>query len=254
LSNETELIYISQSRKIKHLLIPTHSMNCLIVDDDNLSRTFFEDMVKQSDQFTGIKNCSSSLEAMNILKKEDIDVLFLDVEMPKMSGIEMLKALEWVPQVILTTSHQKYAIDAFELNVLDYLVKPITLPRLMKALAKVKDPADSKDQVSAEQEYVFIKKNFMLIKVPVKDILWIEAAGDYITIHTKAEQFLLHATLKSLEAKLHVNKFARVHRSYMVQLDNVNKVEGNTIYINDTSIPIGAFYRENFIGRITTFQ
>ncbi|HXP48585.1 MAG TPA: LytTR family DNA-binding domain-containing protein [Bacteroidia bacterium] len=225
-------------------------MNCIIVDDDDASKAVLTQMIKQVDYLTVIKTCSNPLEAMSILKNEDIDLLFLDIEMPGMSGMEMLKALDKRPQVILITSHKEYALDAFDLNVVDYLIKPITLPRFLKALSKIK--SDTEEQLSTSRDFFFIKKNSVLNKVPVNDILWIEALGDYITIYTKDERFILHSTLKSLESKLHADKFIRVHRSYIVQIDNIKKVEDTTIFINDNSIPVGALYKENFIKRINT--
>jgi DNA-binding LytR/AlgR family response regulator len=229
-------------------------MNCIIVDDDDASRSALVQIVKQVDYLTVVKTCSNPLEAMNALKKEDVDILFLDIEMPEMTGMEMLKALDNRPQVILTTSHKEYALDAYDLNVIDYLIKPVTLPRFLKAMAKIKDASGSDDQVSAGQDYFFIKKDSVLTKVPIKDILWIEALGDYITVHTRDQRFILHATLKSLEGKLPPNKFVRVHRSYIVQVDNVKKVEDTTIFINEVSIPVGALYKENFIKRLNTLQ
>src|ERR1700733_9965459 len=160
-------------------------MNCIIVDDDDISRSALAQITKQVEYLTLIKTCSSPLEAMNVLKKEEVDVIFLDIEMPEMSGMDMLKALDNRPQVILTTSHKEYALDAYDLNVVDYLVKPVTLPRFLKAMAKVKSTSEAGDNVSAGQDFFFIKKDSILTKVPVKDILWIESLGDYITVHTK---------------------------------------------------------------------
>lgn len=229
-------------------------MNCIIVDDDDASRSLLMQIAKQVDYLTVIQTCSNSLEAMNILNKEDVDVIFLDIEMPEMNGMEMLKALDNRPYVILTTSHTEYALDAYELNVIDYLVKPVTLPRLLKALAKVNGPSNLKEQISTGRDYFFIKKDSALTKLPIKDILWIEALGDYVTIHLKEQKFILHATLKAIEGKLPANKFVRVHRSYIVQIDNIKTVEDTTIFINDTSIPIGAIYKENFIKRLNPLQ
>lgn len=228
-------------------------MNCIIVDDDDASRATLAQIAKQVDYLNVVKTCTTPLEAMNVLKKEDIDVIFLDIEMPEMSGIDLLKALDNKPQVILTTSHKEYALDAYDLNVTDYLIKPVTLPRFLKAMAKIKT-AQSSDNISASQDFFFIKKDSVLTKVPVTDILWIEALGDYITVHTKDQRFVIHATLKSIESKLPANKFVRVHRSYIVQIDNVRKVEDTTIYINETSIPVGALYKESFIKRLNTLQ
>jgi DNA-binding LytR/AlgR family response regulator len=229
-------------------------MNCIIVDDDNASITVFKQLAKQVDYLTIVQTCSNPLEAMNILTKEDIDVLFLDIEMPGMSGIDMLRALDNRPHVILTTSHKEHAVDAFDLNVVDYLVKPITLPRLLKALTKVKALSNKKDKVSTEKNFFFIKKDSTLTNLHVKDILWIEALGDYITINTNNQRFVLHVTLKAVESKLPASKFVRVHRCYIVHIDNIRTIEDTTIYINETSIPIGALYKENFIKRLNTLQ
>ena len=229
-------------------------MKCIIVDDDEISRLALTKLVEQVNSLSLLQVCSGSVEALNYLNAEKVDLILLDIEMPEMSGMEMLRALDTRPQVILITSHTEYALDAFDLNVVDYLIKPITLPRFLKALSKVKGSSDMKEQFSMSRDYFFIKKNSVLNKVPVKDILWIEALGDYITIHTKDERFILHSTLKSLENKLNTSKFVRVHRSYIVQIDNVKKVEDTTIFINDQSIPIGAIYKENFIKQINTLQ
>jgi len=226
-------------------------MNCIIVDDDEASRNILVQLAKHVDTLNVVRTCSSPIEAIKALKEETVDLLFLDIEMPEMTGMELLKALDNKPMVIFTTSHKEYAVDAFEMNVVDYLIKPVTLPRFLKAVAKA-EVTESKDVVSTKQEYFFIKKDSVLTKVPIKDILWIEALGDYITVHTKDQRFMLHATLKSIEGKLPSNKFVRVHRSYIVQIDNVKQVEDTTIYINETSIPVGALYRENFIKRLNT--
>jgi DNA-binding LytR/AlgR family response regulator len=229
-------------------------MNCIIVDDDDASRKVLSHLIKQTDFLNEVAACPNPVEAMKVLQKQEIDLVFLDIEMPEMTGMDMLKTLENRPGVILTTSHKEYALDAFNLNVIDYLVKPVELPRFIKAVNKAKDLISVKDQVSANREYFFIKKDSVLTKVPVKDILWIEALGDYITVHTKEQRFILHATLKSIENKLPADKFIRVHRSYIVQMDNVKLVEDTTIYINDVSIPVGAMYKENFIKHLNPLQ
>jgi DNA-binding LytR/AlgR family response regulator len=156
----------------------------------------------------------------------------------------MLKSFE-MPSAILTTSHKEFALDAFEHNIVDYLVKPITLPRFMKAVEKARAAYKKKNE-TGEKDYFFIKKDSVHTKIPTKDILWIEALGDYLTVHTINERFVLHLTLKSIENKLPPDKFVRVHRSFIVHVDNISTIEDTTIYINDVSVPIGALYKENF--------
>jgi DNA-binding LytR/AlgR family response regulator len=229
-------------------------MNCIIVEDDDASRNALIHLAKQVQNLTIVKACSDPVEAFDILANGDIQLMFLDVEMPGMNGLEMLKALDKKPHVILTTSHSKYAMDAYELDVIDYLVKPITLPRFIKAVNKVKEYWDSDNDFSMNKEYFFIKKNSVLTKVLIKDILWIEALGDYIKMHARDQEFVLHTTLKALEEKLPANKFIRIHRSYIVQIDSVRVVEDTTVYINDISIPIGTVYKEEFIKQLNLIQ
>lgn len=231
-------------------------MKCMIVDDDEMSRNGLRQVVEQVDFLKVAAVCNGPLEAMDILKKEKIDLVFLDIEMPGMSGIDLLKTLENRPLVIMTTSHKEYALDAFEYNVVDYLVKPVQLPRFLKAVNKAKELYDhSRSSIaSGDKDYFFIKNNSVMTKVHIKDILWIEALGDYITIVTAAKKYVLHLTLKAIGEKLPADKFVRVHRSYIVTVDNISAVEDTTIYINSTPIPVGALYRENFLKRLNLLQ
>ena len=222
-------------------------MKSIIIDDDEACRTVLTQLVKQVDylELAGIFN--GPAEALTILKKENIDLVFLDIEMPEMSGMQMLKSID-MPPAILTTTHKEFALDAFEYNIIDYLVKPIQLPRFIKAVEKAKDYNNKINSATAgiDKDYFFIKKDSVLNKVPVKDILWIEALGDYLTVHTFDKKYVIHLTLKAIETKLPRDKFIRVHRSHIVNIDNVGMVEDTTIYINNTPIPVGALYKENF--------
>jgi DNA-binding LytR/AlgR family response regulator len=221
-------------------------MNCIIIDDDNASRSVLTQLVKQVDYLQLQNVCSSPLEAIGVLKHGNVDLVFLDVEMPEMTGMEMLKSMD-MPATILTTTHKEYALDAFEHNIVDYLVKPILLPRFLKAVEKAHNHIKKHTtHTTIDKDYFFIKKDSVLNKVPLKDILWIEALGDYLAIHTFDKKYVVHLTLKAIEGKLH-DKFVRVHRSYIVNIDNVGMVEDTTIYINNTPIPVGALYRENFV-------
>jgi len=225
-------------------------MNCIIIDDDEASRNLLTQLIKQVTNLELIKVYSNPVEAFNVIQDVKTDLVFLDIEMPEFSGIEMLKAIEVMPQVILTSSHTKYALDAFDLNVVDYLVKPVSLDRFMKAISRVSKNLKRNSLTNVGKDFLFIKKNSVLEKVLIKDILWIEAFGDYTKINTKDQRFIIHSTLKSLEDKLPADKFVRSHRSYIIQIDSVKMVEDTTAYINDVSIPIGTMYKENFIRRL----
>src|SRR5688572_156899 len=228
-------------------------MNCIIVDDEEMSRNAMKHLVEQIGYLQLVKVCHDSSEAIETLKKNKIDLVFLDIEMPGMSGIELIQSLETRPLIILTTSHKEYALDAFEYNVVDYLVKPVNEPRFKKAVEKAQEFFDSSQDVKitpAEKEYFFIKHNSVLTKVLLKDILWIEALGDYITINTVNKKYVLHLTLKAIEGKLPPDKFVRVHRSYIAAIDNISAVEDTTISISNKLIPVGALYKDNFIKKL----
>ncbi len=227
-------------------------MRCIIVDDEEMSRTALTHLVEQVDYLHLTGQCSNAMDASNFLEKERIDLMFLDVEMPEMTGLEFLRNLSHPPLVILTTSHTKYALDAFEHNVVDYLVKPIQLARFMKATNKAREIFESNaaEVTSDKKDYFFVRTGGVLNKIKINDILYIEALGDYITIFTVDKKYVLHMTLKAIEGKLPPRKFVRVHRSFMVAVDNVSSVEDTTIYIREKPIPVGALYRENFMKRL----
>jgi DNA-binding LytR/AlgR family response regulator len=227
-------------------------MNCVIIDDEEISRNILIKLIQQVEYLNLIKACSGPIEGLEILRAQTVDLLFLDVEMPEMSGIDLIRSLETKPLVIMTTSHKKYAFDAFECNVVDYLVKPVEVTRFMKAVSKARDFfMNSRSRITAtEKDYCFIKSNYVLTKLLYKDILWIEALGDYVTINTATKKYILHLTLKAMEGKLSSEKFVRVHRSFIVMLEHISAVDDTTIYVQNKSIPVGALYRENFMKKL----
>lgn len=227
-------------------------MNCIIVDDEEMSRSALTHLIRQANFLKLVKSCNSAVEASNFIGSEKVDLVFLDIEMPEMSGIEFIKSMETPPLIILTTSHKEYALAAFEYNVVDYIVKPIQLPRFLKAVSKAKEIQEGlRNHITAsDKEYFFIKSNSVMSKVRLKDILWIEALGDYITVNTVQKKYVIHLTLKALESKLPPEKFIRVHRSFMIAVDNITAVEDTTIYINNKAIPVGAIYRDGFLKRL----
>jgi DNA-binding LytR/AlgR family response regulator len=185
--------------------------------------------------------CESALEAFNILKQEHIDLVFLDIEMPEMSGLDLLRNLEKHPIVIFCTAQEKYAVEAFELNVADYLVKPYTKARFMAAVSRAKEIFDSRQQQveTSEKDYIFIRSNSVLTKIVINEIGYIQALGDYINIYVGDKRHTVHMTLKAIEDKLPPEKFYRVHRSYLINLDKIDSVEKETAYIDKHPIPIG---------------
>ena len=227
-------------------------MKCIIVDDNKAARTALKHLVSQVDFLEIMFECSSALEGYNILKRESIDLVFLDVEMPEMTGLELLKNLEKRPIVILITAKKEYAIEGFELNVADYILKPVALPRLMTAVSRAKEIFDSKtSQIDvSDKEFVFIRDKGVLTKLKIENIEYIQALGDYITIYTQEKKHTIHITLGAIEQKLPSDKFYRLHRSYLVALNKVDSVEQETAYINKHPIPIGEQYKKALLEKL----
>lgn len=231
-------------------------MNCIVVDDDKLARTAIRILIEQVDFLQLQQECATPVEAFNFLQKDDIDLVFLDVEMPEMSGIELIKNLEKRPIIILITSKEDYAVEAFELNVADYIIKPVTLPRFTRAVSKAKELFDSKDHMvdtnEKDKNYIFVRSNSILTKIKLNDITFIHAMGDYISIYTgeKDKCCTIHCTMKVIEDKLPANKFFRLHRSYLVALDHIDSVEENTAYVGKNFLPIGEPFKKKLLKKL----
>lgn len=221
-------------------------MNCLIVDDNKLARTAMKQLASHVEQLHVAGECSSAMEAYNFLQKEKIDLLLLDIEMPGMSGLELTRNLgKKRPVIIFTTVKKDYAVEAFELNVADYLIKPVQPARFIQAIEKAREITDSnlRELQVSDTEFVFIRDNGVLKRIKTEDILFLEAMGDYVKLNTPQKFHAIHTTLKALEEKLPPGKFMRVHRSYIVALDKIESIEDGTIIINKHAIPVADAYR-----------
>ncbi|MFZ5552606.1 MAG: LytR/AlgR family response regulator transcription factor [Bacteroidota bacterium] len=223
-------------------------MRCIIVDDDELSRNIMEDLVAETD-LELVKTCSSAMEAFNVLKAEEIDLIFLDVDMPKMSGIDLIKALEVLPQIILITSHAEYAVESYEYDVTDFIVKPISNTRFLKAVEKAKKNIARPSEIThgATAKTLFIKTDSRLVQVHTKNILYIEALGNYVNVYTTAGKYIVLSTMKDIESRLTPPDFMRVHRSFIVRLDKIESIEDNFITINQKNIPIGKNFKDELM-------
>ena len=221
-------------------------MNCIIVDDNLMARMAMRKLIEQVKDLSLVAECENAMAAYNIVNQKPVDVLFLDIEMPGMTGIELTKNLKTKsPFIIFTTAKPDYAVDAFELNVIDYLVKPIEPSRFLKAVDRLKEAFESnKEQVQVrDKEFVFIKDNGVLKKVSSDDIQYLEAMGDYVKIFTPQKFHIVHSTLKSIEEKLSPLKFMRIHRSYIVALNKIDFIEEGVININGAAIPVADAYK-----------
>lgn len=203
-------------------------------------------LVNQVKNLELVNECATAMEAYNTISKEPVDLLLLDIEMPEMSGLELIKNLgNKKPLIIFTTAKKDYAVEAFELNVVDYLIKPVAPSRFLQAIDRANEALESdKAEVKVgEQEFVFVKDNGILKRINVDDILYLEAMGDYVKVHTPQKFHVLHATLKSIEEKLPASKFLRVHRSYIVSLNKIDYIQEGMIAIGKASVPVADTYR-----------
>lgn len=228
-------------------------MNCIVVDDNKMARAAMKQLISQVDFLKLKKECSDPIEAFNYLKAEDTDLVFLDIEMPGMSGIELLKNLEKHPLIIFISANKDYAIEAFELNVADYILKPVNLSRFMAAVSRAKELFDNKGHIEVnenDKEYVFVRSNSQLVKIKINDILYIQALGDYVNIFTSTSRNTVHITLKGMEEKLPSRKFYRLHRSYLIAIDHIDRVEEGNAFIGKHPIPIGEQFKKELLKKL----
>ena len=221
-------------------------MNCIIVDDEELSQLALKKCVEQVKSLKLIAVCNDAIEATEVIQKNAIDLIFLDIEMPNMSGIDLVKNFD-VPQIIFITSKTEFASEAFELDVTDYIVKPVELPRFMKAVQKAKDIYDTDEHPQVGDDYVFVKHDSRYIKIKMEDIHYIEALADYVNIYLSDTRYTILSTMKAIEAKLPSKDFVRVHRSYIVRIDKIKEIEDNTIVLGEKLIPVSRSYKENLM-------
>jgi DNA-binding LytR/AlgR family response regulator len=222
-------------------------LKCIIVDDEPLAQEVLENYVSRVGEMQLIKSCSNALEAFQALHNERVDLLFLDIQMPVIDGLSFLKSLKNPPAVILTTAYPNHAIEGFELDVVDYLLKPISFERFLKAVNKVIEMRKAISNGEAMADYMFVKVDSKLVKVNFNEIVYIEGMKDYLKIFVKERPLVVHQTMKKIEDLLPRNKFIRVHKSYIVSIGAVNSIVGNFVEINGKEIPIGANYKDQLI-------
>ncbi len=231
-------------------------MNCIIIDDDQVSIKMLTHLVQRTEFLELLSDFEDPIEAANYLNTNKVDLIFLDVEMPGMTGLEMLNSLQDKPQVILVSGKSEYALDAFEFDVVDYLLKPVQYGRFLKAVNKARERMPEEEEVQKGDElvlkgdFIFVKSESMLVRVNMSDILWVEALADYIALVTPSKRYVIHSTMKAIQARLPSEFFLRVHRSYIVRLDKIDAIEDNTIIIKKKMIPVGGTYRERLMNAL----
>jgi DNA-binding LytR/AlgR family response regulator len=225
-------------------------MKCLIIDDEPLARTLMESYVRRMEKLTLVKSCSNALEAFPILQQKQIDLVFLDIQMPQLTGIDLLKSLKDKPKVILTTAYREYAAEAYDLDVIDYLLKPLTFDRFLRAVGKIyqSGPLITDDnpviKSSFEEAYIFLREDREMVKVFLKDILYIESLRDYVKVKTATNQIISYQKISFLEQKLPEKEFVRVHRSFIVSIDKVSSFTFGSVKIGGIEVPIGRNYKQ----------
>ena len=229
-------------------------MNCIIIDDDKLSRKVVEEFVTRTEGLNLINSYEAAVSAINAFNEDaDIDLIFLDIEMPEMSGIDFLETLKNPPQIIIISSKDKYALSAFEYDVTDYLLKPITYGRFFKAVDKAMERY-KQNKIDSKGEEIFIKKNSSLVRLRYEEILWVEALENYVIFNTFNDKYTIHFTMKAIEQKMPTNRFTRVHRSFIVNTSSIKVIEDNAIIIKtkdgNKTIPIGKSYKDKLMGDI----
>ncbi len=232
------------------------NISCVIVDDEPLARNLLAEYVKKIASLTLLQTFSSPLAAMEVLQNQPVDLLFLDIQMPEITGINFLKILRKSPMVVLTTAYSEYALESYELDVVDYLLKPITLERFLKAVEKVGQRLALQNDIPAPQHethiteqpqpFVFVKDGTKLVKIRWKDILYIEGMKDYVAIHTRQQKIVSLQRLKTLENQLPADQFIRIHHSYIVALEGIDIIHKDKVQIGKSYIPISDTYKKQF--------
>ncbi|MEP1488075.1 MAG: response regulator transcription factor [Algibacter sp.] len=227
------------------------TIRCLIIDDEPSSQIILKNFIKDVDFLELSGTCNNAIEALETLQNTNIDLLFLDIKMPKISGLSFYKSLPNPPKVIFTTAYPKYAIDGFEVNAVDFLLKPFAFERFLTAVNKVLELIPNTKNL-IEPEYLLIKSNKVLHKIRTENVIFIEAFGDYVKVHLKDSFILTNSTFTSILKTLPEKKFIRTHKSFAINSEKVNSIKGNQINMNSYKIPIGQKYKSNFLKFINT--
>jgi len=226
-------------------------LRCMAIDDEPLALELLEDNISKVPYLHLIASCSNPLEAMKILQEQSVDLIFLDIQMPGLTGLQFIRSLPQKPMFILITAYEKYALQGFDLEVVDYLVKPVPLERFIKASNKAKELHDLKTKptsdTNAPSDYLFVNVDYSLLKVVIADIVWIEGLKDYIKIHLKNSNrpIVTRMGMKAIEDELSPLKFLRIHKSYIVSVAHITAVRKNSVFIGDMELPVGENYRDS---------
>lgn len=230
-------------------------IKCIIVDDEQPARELIQLHLAGLKDFNLLASFDNAVDAFNFIQQNTVDLVFLDIQMPKISGLKLIRSLKIAPKIILTTAFREYAVEAFDLDVLDYLLKPISQERFMKAISKYNyyqqnllekpQPVDDFDRA-----YLFLKTGAQQTKVFLKDIIYLESLKDYVRVHTPEKHFVVSERLSYLEQKLPENRFARIHKSFIVALLKIDQLKSDEVSIGNVTLPIGRVYKNEFLKKL----
>lgn len=231
-------------------------IKCIIVEDEVLAQNVIQSHLQKTERFELVAVCCNALEAIDVLNRKEVDLIFLDIQLPGMTGLNFLRSLPNHPLVVLTTAYPEYALESYEFNVIDYLLKPISYERFSKTIDKIIDgkifSEAKKSKDNTPGDHIFIKSNSKFFRVSFPEIIYIEGMKDYLKIHTLEHTIVTHQTMNDMENILPTRQFIRIHKSYIVAFAHIKSIFGNSVELEQTTIPIGLNYKEklmNFIGR-----
>lgn len=219
-----------------------------IIDDEPIAHRIIESYCEHLSYLQKVGNCYNAFEAMDLLNKTKVDLIFLDINMPKLSGFELLKTMANPPKVIVTSAHQEFALEGYELNILDYLLKPFSLERFLKAMSKTITPPKIKNEAPTlenKNDSFFLKGDKKIHQIHIDDILFIEAYGNYTKVYLREEMIISHEKISTLETLLPSKNFLRVHKSFIIAINKIKLIEGNRITIDKHIVPVGQTYKNN---------
>jgi len=227
------------------------TLRCIAVDDEPLALELLEDNIRQVPYLELVARCTDAFEAIKALQENTVDLIFLDIQMPGLTGLQFIQSMAQKPMIILITAYEKYALAGFELDVTDYLVKPVSLPRFIKSCNKARELFQLKQNnlpaaPAANPEFFFVNADYSLLKITIADIIWIEALKDYIRIHLTgdAKPVVTRMPLKQIEEQLAVAKFIRIHKSYIIAVAHITAIRKNSVFIGTMELPVGDNYRD----------
>lgn len=231
---------------------------CLIVDDEPLARDLIRSYTEKLENFDVVAECGDAIKALEILREKQVDLIFLDIQMPQITGIEFLKTLKYPPGIILMSAFSKYALDGFELDVVDYLLKPITFERFLKSVNKFYQLGTDDTQVITSTSsgyfnhgpYIYVRENKKMVKILLNEILYIEGLSEYVRIHTKGKRIVTKSSMAGMEQKLPEDGFLRIHKSFIVSLDKIEAFSATSIEVPGKGLPIGRSYKNNVWGSL----